>query len=353
MPCFIASANGDPVLGPSACSRRRAAAPTRSRNAGSARRGGAPIVRSSSSAASSASSIPSGLLGHPERHELLPQLLELASAGLLLGQLAERDDRGGSPHDLAARDRRCPRRRARATCARRRGRTRRGTSARRARPAAGTTPATCSPSLGESGGRSGDALEVLPEGHGASLDSAAWPLSRSGTRPHATSSRRSARSYDRWSRLLSLGQDPRWRRFLVSRVECGPEGSVLDVATGTAAVAIELVRQKGCRVVGLDQSPEMLARRAGAGRSRGPVRPDHARRGRRGAASVSRRRVRRAHVHVPDPLRRGSGRDACRAGAGREARWDRRGARVRPAARRLAAALGALRPRRASRLRRA
>ena len=66
-------------------------------------------------------------------------------------------------------------------------------------------------------------------------------------------------TYDRWSRLLSLGQDPRWRRFLVSRIECGPEGSVLDVATGTAAVAIELVRQKGCHVVGLDQSPEMLA----------------------------------------------------------------------------------------------
>jgi demethylmenaquinone methyltransferase / 2-methoxy-6-polyprenyl-1,4-benzoquinol methylase len=66
-------------------------------------------------------------------------------------------------------------------------------------------------------------------------------------------------SYDRWSRLLSLGQDPRWRQFLVSRIECGPDGSVLDVATGTAAVAIELVRQHGCRVVGVDQSPEMLA----------------------------------------------------------------------------------------------
>ena len=66
-------------------------------------------------------------------------------------------------------------------------------------------------------------------------------------------------SYDRWSRLLSLGQDPRWRRFLVSRVEGGPDDSVLDVATGTAAVAIELVRKKGCRVVGIDQSPEMLA----------------------------------------------------------------------------------------------
>jgi demethylmenaquinone methyltransferase / 2-methoxy-6-polyprenyl-1,4-benzoquinol methylase len=66
-------------------------------------------------------------------------------------------------------------------------------------------------------------------------------------------------TYDRWSALLSLGQDPRWRRFLVSRVRAGPDDTVLDVATGTAAVAIELVRRTGCSVVGLDQSPEMLA----------------------------------------------------------------------------------------------
>jgi demethylmenaquinone methyltransferase / 2-methoxy-6-polyprenyl-1,4-benzoquinol methylase len=66
-------------------------------------------------------------------------------------------------------------------------------------------------------------------------------------------------TYDRWSALLSLGQDPRWRRFLVSRVRAGPDDTVLDVATGTGAVAIELVRRTGCSVVGLDQSPEMLA----------------------------------------------------------------------------------------------
>jgi demethylmenaquinone methyltransferase/2-methoxy-6-polyprenyl-1,4-benzoquinol methylase len=65
-------------------------------------------------------------------------------------------------------------------------------------------------------------------------------------------------TYDRYTRLLSFGQDPRWRRFLVSRVEVGPNDTVLDVATGTAAVAIELVRRTGCRVVGLDQSREML-----------------------------------------------------------------------------------------------
>jgi demethylmenaquinone methyltransferase/2-methoxy-6-polyprenyl-1,4-benzoquinol methylase len=66
-------------------------------------------------------------------------------------------------------------------------------------------------------------------------------------------------TYDRYSRLLSLGQDPRWRRFLASRVNVSADDSVLDVATGTCAVAIELARRTGCRVVGLDQSAEMLA----------------------------------------------------------------------------------------------
>jgi demethylmenaquinone methyltransferase/2-methoxy-6-polyprenyl-1,4-benzoquinol methylase len=66
-------------------------------------------------------------------------------------------------------------------------------------------------------------------------------------------------TYDRYGALLSLGQDPRWRRFLVSRVEAGPGDAVLDVATGTGLVARELVRRKGCRVVGLDQSADMLA----------------------------------------------------------------------------------------------
>lgn len=66
-------------------------------------------------------------------------------------------------------------------------------------------------------------------------------------------------TYDRYARLFSLGQDPRWRRFLVSRIDARPGDTILDVATGTGAVAIELVRQTGCTVVGVDQSPEMLA----------------------------------------------------------------------------------------------
>ena len=73
-----------------------------------------------------------------------------------------------------------------------------------------------------------------------------------------------ADTYDRYARLLSLAQDPRWRSFLVSRLHARPGDVVLDVATGTGAVAAELVSAFGCSVVGVDQSPEMLA----AGRRR-------------------------------------------------------------------------------------
>ena len=65
-------------------------------------------------------------------------------------------------------------------------------------------------------------------------------------------------TYDRYANVLSFGQDPRWRRFLVSRLPVGPDDTVVDVACGTAAVTLELVRRHGCSVVGVDQSPEML-----------------------------------------------------------------------------------------------
>ncbi len=67
-----------------------------------------------------------------------------------------------------------------------------------------------------------------------------------------------AETYDRYARLLSFGQDGRWRSFLVSRIEAAPGDRVLDLACGTAAVALELVRRYGCDVVGVDQSAPML-----------------------------------------------------------------------------------------------
>ncbi len=70
------------------------------------------------------------------------------------------------------------------------------------------------------------------------------------------------RRYDAAGAVLSFGQDPRWRRAMVAQVGAGPQDRVLDVATGTGMVAAALVRRYGCRVVGLDQSPEMLGRAA-------------------------------------------------------------------------------------------
>src|SRR5438270_209895 len=63
--------------------------------------------------------------------------------------------------------------------------------------------------------------------------------------------------YDAVSAVWGFGQDARWRRFLVSRIP--PGSKVLDVATGTGMVATELAK-RGCTVIGLDQSEEMMRR---------------------------------------------------------------------------------------------
>lgn len=68
-----------------------------------------------------------------------------------------------------------------------------------------------------------------------------------------------AGSYDRVATVLSLGQDPRWRRALVGAIDAKPTDRVLDVATGTGMVAQELRDRFGCTVVGLDQSADMLS----------------------------------------------------------------------------------------------
>ena len=66
-------------------------------------------------------------------------------------------------------------------------------------------------------------------------------------------------TYDRVATLLSLGQDPRWRRAAVDAIDARPTDRVLDVATGTGMVAQALHDRYGCSVVGVDQSVDMLA----------------------------------------------------------------------------------------------
>src|ERR1700738_1808593 len=79
--------------------------------------------------------------------------------------------------------------------------------------------------------------------------------------------------YDRLAEILSLGQNGRWRSAMVDRVlpAAGNEpgngqgngagngqGVILDVASGTAGVALQLERRGGVKVVGVDLTEAML-----------------------------------------------------------------------------------------------
>jgi demethylmenaquinone methyltransferase / 2-methoxy-6-polyprenyl-1,4-benzoquinol methylase len=64
--------------------------------------------------------------------------------------------------------------------------------------------------------------------------------------------------YDRLAELLSMGQNGRWRREMVDHVVSDSPARVLDVASGTAGVALQLARRSGARVVGVDLTPAML-----------------------------------------------------------------------------------------------
>lgn len=70
---------------------------------------------------------------------------------------------------------------------------------------------------------------------------------------------RIARRYDFVNRVLSLGLDKSWRRRTVRSLQLGAAPRVLDLATGTGDLAVDIARMTlGARVVGLDPSPGML-----------------------------------------------------------------------------------------------
>jgi len=66
--------------------------------------------------------------------------------------------------------------------------------------------------------------------------------------------------YDRLAEILSFGQNGRWRRAMVDQIVPAPGEMVLDVASGTAGVAISLARRTTARVVGVDLTEQMLRR---------------------------------------------------------------------------------------------
>jgi demethylmenaquinone methyltransferase/2-methoxy-6-polyprenyl-1,4-benzoquinol methylase len=72
------------------------------------------------------------------------------------------------------------------------------------------------------------------------------------------------RRYDLLEQLLSFGQNGRWRREMISHVRARDPQRVLDVATGTAGVALALTRATTGRVTGVDITEPMV--REGRGR---------------------------------------------------------------------------------------
>jgi demethylmenaquinone methyltransferase/2-methoxy-6-polyprenyl-1,4-benzoquinol methylase len=68
------------------------------------------------------------------------------------------------------------------------------------------------------------------------------------------------RRYDLLAEILSFGQNGRWRNELVAQIASGRPAKILDVATGTAGVAMALARRTGGEVTGVDLTESMLAR---------------------------------------------------------------------------------------------
>jgi demethylmenaquinone methyltransferase / 2-methoxy-6-polyprenyl-1,4-benzoquinol methylase len=71
------------------------------------------------------------------------------------------------------------------------------------------------------------------------------------------------RHYDRLAFVLSFGQDACWRRAMVAHARCHDAARILDVATGPGSVVRVLATAApNSQIVGLDVSPDMLARGA-------------------------------------------------------------------------------------------
>src|SRR5438046_10390531 len=66
--------------------------------------------------------------------------------------------------------------------------------------------------------------------------------------------------YDLLAEVLSFGQNRRWRRAMCDRVVSTRPALVLDVASGTAGVAIQLAHRSPAHVIGIDLTEQMLRR---------------------------------------------------------------------------------------------
>ncbi|MCK5515775.1 MAG: bifunctional demethylmenaquinone methyltransferase/2-methoxy-6-polyprenyl-1,4-benzoquinol methylase UbiE [Desulfobulbaceae bacterium] len=64
--------------------------------------------------------------------------------------------------------------------------------------------------------------------------------------------------YDMMNRVMTMGQDQRWRRFVVKKAGDPDGDKSLDLATGTGDIAALMVDTYGAEVIGADFSLNML-----------------------------------------------------------------------------------------------
>ncbi len=67
-----------------------------------------------------------------------------------------------------------------------------------------------------------------------------------------------SKEYDGLNRVISFGIDIKWRKNVVNIVAKQNPNYILDIATGTGDLAINLVKTKASKIIGLDISPGML-----------------------------------------------------------------------------------------------
>ena len=67
-----------------------------------------------------------------------------------------------------------------------------------------------------------------------------------------------SKEYDGLNRVISFGIDVKWRKKVVNKVAATKPKRILDVATGTGDLAINLAKTDAEEIIGLDISAGML-----------------------------------------------------------------------------------------------
>jgi len=77
---------------------------------------------------------------------------------------------------------------------------------------------------------------------------------------------RIARRYDLMNRLMTFGQDQRWRRLAAQRAGLQPGDLVLDLGAGTGDLSLAVLKAQPCaQVISADFNPRMLTGAQGKG----------------------------------------------------------------------------------------